>query len=295
MAGRRGRMGSWARRMLWAAAIAVPAAPAPAQTLENLSLARTYGAGVHAYFSGDFDRSYDELTAAVEAGSEDPRTRYFRGLAALRLGRLDEAEADFSEGADLEARALGGWPVSRSLERVQGHDRLRLERHRVRARVAALQRDRAAEQRRYSGIEDAQPEVLRRRGPAVLPGPTGGAANPFVEERPAPAATLPEPAPTPEPAPEPPAEATPQPAAEAEPAAGGTELDPVMESPAQPAAEPPVDIPPQTPVEEPPVAAEPAAPVSPEVPAEPAAPAAEEDPFGDKTAAEPAAEAAPVE
>jgi hypothetical protein len=264
--------------MLWAAAIAVPAAPAPAQTLENLSLARTYGAGVHAYFSGDFDRSYDELTAAVEAGSEDPRTRYFRGLAALRLGRLDEAEADFSEGADLEARALGGWPVSRSLERVQGHDRLRLERHRVRARVAALQRDRAAEQRRYSGIEDAQPEVLRRRGPAVLPGPTGGAANPFVEERPAPAATLPEPAPTPEPAPEPPAEATPQPAAEAEPAAGGTELDPVMESP-----------------EEPPVAAEPAAPVSPEVPAEPAAPAAEEDPFGDKTAAEPAAEAAPVE
>ena len=87
MAGRRGWMGAWARRMLWAAAIAAPAGSVFGQTQDNLSLTRTYGAGVHAYFSGDFDRSYDELTAAVEAGSEDPRTRYFRGLAALRLGR----------------------------------------------------------------------------------------------------------------------------------------------------------------------------------------------------------------
>ena len=117
------------------ALVAVAGGVTRAQTIENLALARTYGAGVHAYFSGDFDRCYDELTAAIEAGSEDPRALYFRGLAALRLGRLDEAEADFSSGAMLESRVIGGWPVSRSLERVQGHDRIQLERHRTRARV----------------------------------------------------------------------------------------------------------------------------------------------------------------
>lgn len=295
MGWRRGRVGVWARRMLWAAMIAAPANRAPAQTLENLSLARTYGSGVHAYFSGDYDRSYEDLTAAVEAGSEDPRTRYFRGLAALRLGRLDEAEADFSEGADLEARALGGWPVSRSLERVQGHDRLRLERHRVRARVAALERDRAAQRARYSGIEDAQPEVLRRRGPIALPAPAGAAGNPFVEEPPAAAGPA---APLPQPAEEAPAEEAVTPAPVEEPADAPPQLEPEMqppaEAPAEPAAESPVVEPAAEASPEESPAAEPAPDTEPvESPAVPDAPAesAPEDPFGDTPAVEPAAPA----
>lgn len=231
MMGRRQHSGSWAWLVVACAATATAGSTAHGQALENLSLARTYGSGVHAYFSGDYDRSYEDLTAAIEAGSEDPRSRYFRGLAALRLGRLDEAEADFSEGAELEARSLGGWPVSRSLERVQGHDRLRLERHRVRARVAALERDRAAERQRYSAIEEAQPEVLRRRRPVELPAPATDAANPFVE-RSAPAPRPGEPA-APEPAPE---------ILPAEPAEGeeSSELDMEQEAPAeeQPAEEP---------------------------------------------------------
>lgn len=169
-------------------AVAAASGVAPAQTVENLPLARTYGSGVHAYFVGDYDRSYDDLTAAIEAGSQDPRTRYFRGLAALRLGRLDGAEADFSEGADLEARALGGWPVSRSLERVQGPDRLRLERHRSRARVAALQRDLDAERTRYSDTLGAQDEVRRRRRPA----PSGSPVTNLFESEPE-AASVPTP------------------------------------------------------------------------------------------------------
>jgi hypothetical protein len=52
------------------------------------------------------------------------------------------------------------------LERVQGADRLRLERHRVRARVAALQRDRDALRRRISELDEAQPDVRRSRRPA---------------------------------------------------------------------------------------------------------------------------------
>jgi hypothetical protein len=150
--------------------------------IENLPLSTTYGAGVHAFFSGDLERSYDALTAAIAAGTRDPRAWYFRGLAALRMGRLDEAEADFSEGAAREIAAVGGWPVSRSLERVQGAERLQLERHRTRARVAALERDREARQRRYVEIDEAAPEVLRARRPTpppVAPGDVfggGGAA-----------------------------------------------------------------------------------------------------------------------
>jgi hypothetical protein len=74
--------------------------------------------------------------------------------------------------------------VSLSLERVQGHDRLTLERFRSRARLGALQREQAAYGRRYSGIEEATGNVRRRRRPEdirpelVVPG---------VEEVPAPA------------------------------------------------------------------------------------------------------------
>jgi hypothetical protein len=149
------------------------AAGADAQlTSESLPLATAYGSGVHAFFSGDFVRSFADLTAAIDGGTADPRAWYFRGLSALRMGRLDEAEADFREGAERELVTVGNWPVSRSLERVQGAERLRLERYRNRARVAALERDQALIRRRYLEIEEAQADVLRRRRP--VPPATGG-------------------------------------------------------------------------------------------------------------------------
>jgi len=179
----RGVAAGWCRAAV-VVATAIISGVASAQVLETLPLARTYGSGVHAYFCGDYDRSYEDLTAAIEAGSQDPRARYFRGLAALRIGRLDEAEADFAEGADLEARALGGWSVSRSLERVQGHDRLRLERHRARARVAAHQRDLEAERVRYSDTFEAQEEVRRRLRPTTIPAPSGSPVRNLFEGQP---------------------------------------------------------------------------------------------------------------
>ena len=132
---------------------------------EVAALSQAYGAGVHAYFAGNHQRAYDDLTQAIEAGSSDPRAWYFRGLAALKLGRLDEAEADFSVAADKEAEAAGDWDVSRSLERVQGHDRLQLERHRIRARVVAYQQRTSAIRQRYIDAQRRQPDVLRRIRP----------------------------------------------------------------------------------------------------------------------------------
>lgn len=161
------------------AAVGVVPARAAQPTVENLPLAAAYGDGVHAYFAGDFQRAYEDLSQAIEAGTTDPRAYYFRGLAALRQGRSDEAEADFTEGATRESAGLGAWPVGRSLERIQGSDRLRLERHRMRARVTLLQRQRDAELQRYSQIEAAQPDVLRNRRPVGARVEADDEANPF--------------------------------------------------------------------------------------------------------------------
>jgi len=136
--------------------------------VEEQAISSTYGSGVHSYFAGDYGRSYDILSQAIEAGTGDPRAWYFRGLAALKLGRLDEAEADFSAGARRESENAGAWGVAKSLERVQGCDRLQLERHRVRARVASLQEDRRRSKLRYLEVETAEPEVLRDRVPEMV-------------------------------------------------------------------------------------------------------------------------------
>lgn len=142
-----------------------PAQAQPGYSIEVDAIARTVGNGVHSYFSGDYQRAYDDLSDALDAGSKDPRTLYFRGLAARRMGRIDESEADFSLAADRESIQAGAWPVSRTLERVQGQDRLALERHRVRSRLAALQASRIATQRRESQIFSQQPEVGRSKLP----------------------------------------------------------------------------------------------------------------------------------
>jgi tetratricopeptide (TPR) repeat protein len=178
---------SWARLGSTCLLVASGLLTTPACGEEAMSevsaLARAYGVGVHAYFANDFQRAYDDLTQAIEGGSRDPRAWYFRGLAARKLGRLDEAEADFSTAAERETMAAADWPVSRSLERVQGSDRLALERHRIRGRVAGLQAQREAVQQRYSAIESRQSEVLRRRRPErISPDPT---AKFDVEEMPA--------------------------------------------------------------------------------------------------------------
>lgn len=137
---------------------------------EDGILAVAYGNGVHAYYSGDYQRSYEELSTTIEGGTQDPRAFYFRGLAALKLGRLDEAEADFALGANAEAAGRGNWPVGRSLERIQGEPRLQLEKHRVRARMTALQQRREAIVRHYSQIEATRPDAERSQRPESLPG-----------------------------------------------------------------------------------------------------------------------------
>ena len=126
------------------------------------------GAGMHAFHGGDYAASFNWLSGVIEAGSKDPRAFYFRGLAARRCGREFEAEADFLEGARLEAMGNGGWNVGRALERVQGADRLLIERYRAKARASLATQDQEAAGRRYStGAPEGDESIFRRRRPEV--------------------------------------------------------------------------------------------------------------------------------
>ena len=133
-------------------------------------LAQLYGQGVHAYFAQDFVKAHELLSSAIDRGTKDPRVYYFRGLALQRLGRPEDAEADFSAGAEREAKDLNKfYNVSKALERVQGRDRVTLERHRVEARVAALEEAQRIMQARYEQRREAERHVLAGPPETVKP------------------------------------------------------------------------------------------------------------------------------
>ena len=149
-------------------------------------LGELYGRGVHAYFDQDYEAAFNELSEAIDQGSKDPRCYYYRGLCYLKLGRPDEARGDFESGAKLEV-AVGEryYSVGRSLERVQGNDRLKLEGSRQKARVALRAKELARERTRYEELREREEDVLREAPtdePAEVEDPGGtDASDPFDE------------------------------------------------------------------------------------------------------------------
>ncbi len=114
---------------------AIPFQWASAQVANDAN--RFYGEGVHAYFAGNSTQAESCLSSALELNTDDPRYYYFRALALLRMGRTDEARGDMLLGAQLETQHPGRFAVGTALERVQGADRLMLERFRREARAEA--------------------------------------------------------------------------------------------------------------------------------------------------------------
>jgi hypothetical protein len=134
---------------------------------QDVVLGQKLSYGVHAYFAGDYLKAYEELTAAVDGGSKDPRVFYFRGLSYEKLGREVEAKQDFKHGADLESRdADKFYNVSKSLERVQGTSRVTLESFRINARMAVLEENERLHKLRYEAIQREEARVLRDMPPA---------------------------------------------------------------------------------------------------------------------------------
>jgi tetratricopeptide (TPR) repeat protein len=99
---------------------------------------RTYSQALSAYFAGDYEIAEALLTVAIGDGSSDSRQYYFRGLARLENDQPDEAAADLTFAAELEAsgRSRGG-DVNRALEKVQGTARRTVEKYRREARRTA--------------------------------------------------------------------------------------------------------------------------------------------------------------
>ena len=153
------------------AAVATAAArPAMAQ---QPALDQIYGHGVHAFFAGNHGEAIEALTAAIDGGMEDARAYYFRGLALCRMGSGDQGEADFEQGAALESSEPAVTPtVSRAIQRVQGQTRLKLEFYRTKARLAALQTQRARDIERY-GRERIEERKALTKPEKAAPGEEG--------------------------------------------------------------------------------------------------------------------------
>jgi len=155
---------------------------------QDAVLGQKYGSGVHAFFMGDSLKAHEQLTAAIQGGSKDPRVLYFRGLAYLKLGRPQEAAIDFRKGAELESKDINRfYNVGKALERVQGAARLELENYRVDARMAALEQLEKLRKLRYEAVKREEDRVLREQAVAVpeMPAgapeaiPPGADSNPF--------------------------------------------------------------------------------------------------------------------
>lgn len=264
-----------------------------------------YGRGVHAYFARNYEVAHASLTEAVTGGSQDPRVYFYRALAYSRLGRPDEARADFERGAALEVAAGDVYPVGKSLERVQGADRSALESYRRNARLAARTNQNSRERVRVEETRRIEGDVLRNpgRGSVAPAGAIGPAPNdPFGPGAAAPLPAPPPPAPV-DPAPVAPAPVAPAPAgdpfgapAPAAPAPapgpapvpapapadpfGGPAPAPAVPAPAPAPADPFGGPPPAAPMPRPMPAPMPAAPDPFGGPAAPAPMPAAPDPFG---------------
>lgn len=105
----------------------------------SFAIASELSDSMQLYFDGRVQQALQNLNHLASSGSLDARVYYFRGLANHRLGQRDAANADFQKAAALEVQT-GGAGVGQALQRVQGAERLMLEKHRTMARLRGRQR-----------------------------------------------------------------------------------------------------------------------------------------------------------
>lgn len=132
-------------------------------------LTKLYGNGVHAYFAGDLDQAGALFTQAIENETDDPRVYYFRGVVLLKQGKADEAAADFAAGANAEADDVADfYPVSKSLQRIQGAARIQIEDARKQAVVDREAKEKARIRARYEAFKASEADVIRDTTPMPL-------------------------------------------------------------------------------------------------------------------------------
>lgn len=164
-----------------------------AGAVDDKVLASVYHEGLKAFYAGDNRSAHETLSQAIDAGSKDPRCYYIRGFANARLGRMPEAQQDFTKGAELEAQDFDVfYNVSQALERIQGPERRALETYRTAGRkhaLAAVEKIRLEQFQRFDPTAVAAPAANPPAAatPAAAPPTSGDAANPFGTQPAAPA------------------------------------------------------------------------------------------------------------
>ena len=120
--------------LVLALAMLIPAGLGFAQSRSS----EAYGSGVHQYFSGRHQDAIASLNKAIAKDAKNSRAYYFRGLAKMGSGDTYGAESDFEMGALVESASSKRRTsvVTRSLERVQGSMRMKLEKTRRRVFAA---------------------------------------------------------------------------------------------------------------------------------------------------------------
>lgn len=112
-----------------------------------------YGQAVHSYFRGDSMHAAELLTEVIDAGSQDPRAFFFRGLCQSYGGGMDLSNPDFERGAQLEIEGKKVVNIGKALERIQGQNRVAIEKARSRARLASRARLLEIQRTRYEEMQ----------------------------------------------------------------------------------------------------------------------------------------------
>jgi hypothetical protein len=143
-----------------------------------------YSQGVHAYFAGRSAQADELMSRALAVDPTDPRAYYFRGLARLRMGRSQDGRTDLQVGASMEAQQPGRFHLGQALERVQGGDRLLLERIRREGQTASASASAQRARVRYEQIVDRETHVLHHPGSIALDQIVAGGRPPALRPQP---------------------------------------------------------------------------------------------------------------
>ena len=164
------------RTAVMVACVTLLCTSAGAAQVKGNRLNERYSQGLHAYYAGEWEAAHSAFSEVIKAGFQNPCCYYFRGMVSYQQGDKQSAQQDFQAGAAREANAIRQkFPISKALERVQGGARVMIERARLQARLAVVQKRLTREKQRYEALVRNEAKVVRKAAPG------SGAAEPAIE------------------------------------------------------------------------------------------------------------------
>ncbi|MDR0871127.1 MAG: hypothetical protein LBN39_10090 [Planctomycetaceae bacterium] len=147
-----------------------------------------YGRGVHAFFDSNYKGSIELLSKAEQLGSTDPRAYFYLALSGLRLNKRGDADAYFKKAAQLEqeGKSARDYNVSAAISRIQGVERLLVERYRRQAKQNWENTEKKRKELMYAAEKAKDEAIVKSVGKApVATAPFGARSiDPFAKPEP---------------------------------------------------------------------------------------------------------------